>query len=68
MTGFLFQKVKAEISHLVAKVLKTLKSANEHCLKIEIRLVRRTKTKANRQPGSMKGKLHVGPEFFEPHR
>jgi len=30
------------------------------------RLVAIGETKGKRQPGSLKGKLHVGPEFFEP--
>jgi prevent-host-death family protein len=30
------------------------------------RLVPLSDRKGRRQPGSLKGKLHVGPEFFEP--
>jgi prevent-host-death family protein len=30
------------------------------------RLVSLTKMKRKRQPGALKSKLHVGPEFFEP--
>jgi prevent-host-death family protein len=30
------------------------------------RLVALADAKGRRQPGSLKGKLHVGPEFFEP--
>jgi prevent-host-death family protein len=30
------------------------------------RLVPLGEIKGKRQPGSLKGKLHVGPEFFEP--
>jgi prevent-host-death family protein len=30
------------------------------------RLVALGEIKGKRQPGSLKGKLHVGPEFFEP--
>jgi prevent-host-death family protein len=30
------------------------------------RLVALIDTKGRRQPGRLKGKLHIGPEFFEP--
>lgn len=31
-----------------------------------VRLVPIANAKGSRQPGRLKGKLHVGPEFFEP--
>jgi hypothetical protein len=34
--------------------------------KLVARLVALREVKGRRQPGSMKGKLRVGPEFFEP--
>jgi antitoxin (DNA-binding transcriptional repressor) of toxin-antitoxin stability system len=31
-----------------------------------VKLVPITETRGDRQPGALKGKIHIGPEFFEP--
>ena len=36
------------------------------CCKPVVRLVAIEDSRGNRKPGALKGKIHVGPEFFEP--
>ncbi len=59
-------KAKTNLSKLIKKA-----SAGEEVIiargdKPVARLVPVGESKGKRQPGSLKGKLHVGPEFFEP--
>jgi prevent-host-death family protein len=59
-------KAKTNLSQLIKKV-----SAGEEVIiargdKLVARLVPIGELKAQRQPGSLKGKLRVGKEFFEP--
>jgi prevent-host-death family protein len=59
-------KAKTSLSRLIKKA-----SAGEEVIiargdKPVARLVPVGEVKGKRQPGSLKGKLHVGPEFFEP--
>ena len=59
-------KAKTNLSQLIKKA-----SAGEEVIiargdKPVARLVAIGELKGKRQPGSLKGKLHVGPEFFEP--
>jgi len=60
------QKAKKNLSQLIKKA-----SAGEEVIiargsKHLARLVAVGEVKKKRQPGSMKGKLSIGPEFFEP--
>lgn len=60
------QRAKANLSGLIQRA-----SAGEEIIiargpKPVARLVALRDTKRKRQPGSLKGKLVVGPEFFEP--
>ena len=59
-------KAKSTLSRLIKKA-----SAGEEIIlargeKPVARLVPVGETKGKRQPGALKGKLHVGPEFFTP--
>ena len=59
-------KAKSTLSRLIKKA-----SAGEEVIiargdKPVARLVSVGESKGERQPGSLKGKLHVGPEFFAP--
>jgi prevent-host-death family protein len=59
-------EAKTNLSRLIEKA-----SAGEEVViargsKPVARLVPIGEVKGRRQPGSLKGKLHVGPEFFEP--
>ena len=60
------QKAKKNLSQLIKKA-----SAGEEVIiacgsKHVARLVAVGEVKKKRQPGSMKGKISIGPEFFEP--
>jgi prevent-host-death family protein len=66
MSVVTIHKAKTNLSQLIKKA-----SAGEEIIiargdKPVARLVPLGETKGKRQPGSLKGKLHVGPEFFEP--
>ena len=66
MSVVTIHKAKTNLSLLIKKA-----SAGEEIIiargdKPVARLVPLGETKGKRQPGSLKGKLHVGPEFFQP--
>jgi len=66
MSVVTIHKAKSTLSRLIKKA-----SAGEEVIiargdKPVARLVSVGETKGKRQPGSLKGKLHVGPEFFAP--
>jgi prevent-host-death family protein len=66
MSVVTIHKAKSTLSRLIKKA-----SAGEEVIiargdKPVARLVSVGEIKGKRQPGSLKGKLHVGPEFFAP--
>ncbi|MGB8495743.1 MAG: type II toxin-antitoxin system prevent-host-death family antitoxin [Candidatus Acidiferrum sp.] len=66
MSVVTIHKAKSTLSRLIKKA-----SAGEEIIiargdKPVARLIPVGETKGKRQPGSLKGKLHVGPEFFAP--
>lgn len=66
MTTVTIHEAKTNLSRLIQKV-----SAGEEVViargsKPVAKLVPVGEVKGKRQPGSLKGKLHAGPEFFEP--
>jgi len=66
MSVVTIHKAKSTLSRLIKKA-----SAGEEIIiargdKPVARLVSVGEIKGKRQPGSLKGKLHVGPEFFAP--
>lgn len=66
MTIVTIHKAKTNLSRLIKKA-----SAGEEVIiarddKPVVRLVPIAGAKGKRQPGALKGKLYVGPEFFEP--
>ena len=66
MSVVTIHKAKSTLSRLIKKA-----SAGEEIIiargdKPVARLISVGVTKGKRQPGSLKGKLHVGPEFFAP--
>lgn len=62
------QQAKANLSRLIRKALQGEEVIIAWGPKPVARLVPVGVVKGNRRPGSLKGKLHVGPEFFEPLR
>jgi prevent-host-death family protein len=63
------REAKANLSRLIEKVSQGEEITIVRRSKPVARLVPIAEIKRKRRPGSLKGKLHVGPEFFEaiPH-
>jgi prevent-host-death family protein len=59
-------EAKTNLSRLLKRVSNGEEVIIARGSKPVARLVPIGETKGKRQPGSLKGKLHVGPEFFEP--
>ena len=59
-------KAKTTLSQLIKKAADGEEVIIARGDKPVARLVPVGESKGKRQPGSLKGKLHVGPEFFEP--
>jgi prevent-host-death family protein len=60
------REAQANLSHLIRKANQGEEVVILRGSKPVARLVAMVEVKRRRQPGSLKGKLHVGPEFFEP--
>jgi prevent-host-death family protein len=60
------QKAKKNLSQLIKKALAGEEVIIARGSKHVARLVAVGEVKKKRQPGSMKGKISIGPEFFEP--
>ncbi len=59
-------QAKTNLSRLLKKAAEGEEVIIARGSKPVARLVPVGEAKGKRQPGSLKGKLHVGPEFFEP--
>jgi len=59
-------KAKTNLSRLIKSAAEGEEVIIFRASKPVARLVPVGEVKGKRQPGSWKGKLHVGPEFFEP--
>jgi prevent-host-death family protein len=57
---------KTNLSRLIKKAAQDEEIIIARGDKPVARLVALGEVKGKRQPGALKGKLHVGPEFFEP--
>ncbi len=60
------REAKTNLSSLIRKALAGADVVIARGSKPVVRLVPVIVTKRKRVPGSLKGRLHVGPEFFEP--
>ena len=62
------RQAKRNLSNLIRKAIEgeTVVIVSESGTMVQLVPVRRTTQKRSRKPGSMKGTLQVGPEFFEP--
>ena len=60
------QKAKKNLSRLIQKALAGEEVIIARGSKHVARLVAIAEAKKKREPGSMKGKFSIGPEFFEP--
>jgi prevent-host-death family protein len=66
MTVVTVHQAKTNLSRLIKKASNGEEVIIARGSKPVARLVPFGEVKGKRQPGSLKGQLHVGPEFFEP--
>lgn len=66
MISVTIREAEADLSRLIRKAGEGEEVVILRGSKPVARLVAMVEVKRRRQPGSLKGKLHVGPEFFEP--
>ena len=59
-------KAKTELSRLIEKACRGEEIVIARGKKPVVRLVAIEDKRGERQPGALRGKLKVGPEFFEP--
>ena len=59
-------KAKTELSRLIEKACRGEEIVIARGKKPVVRLVAIADSKPQRKPGALRGKLKVGPEFFEP--
>jgi prevent-host-death family protein len=59
-------QAKTNLSKLIEKACEGEEIIIARGKKPVVRLVPIADAKGNRKPGSMKGKISIGPEFFEP--
>jgi prevent-host-death family protein len=66
MKTFTIHEAKTNLSRLIEKACAGEEVVIARGAEPVVRLVPIVDAKGRRQPGELRGKLHVGPEFFEP--
>ncbi|HTA24411.1 MAG TPA: type II toxin-antitoxin system prevent-host-death family antitoxin [Terriglobales bacterium] len=66
MTTITIHKAKTNLSRLIKKACQGEEVVIARGSEPVVRLVPITGARGDRKPGALKGKLKVGPEFFEP--
>ncbi|MGA2965659.1 MAG: type II toxin-antitoxin system Phd/YefM family antitoxin [Terriglobales bacterium] len=66
METITIHKAKTELSRLIARACRGEEIVIARGKKPVVRLVAIGEKTGQRKPGALKGKLKVGPEFFEP--
>jgi len=66
MATVTIRKAKADLSRLIQRACRGEEIVICRGKKPVVRLVALRDAQGNRKPGAWKGKLKVGPEFFEP--
>jgi len=66
METITIHKAKTQLSRLIEKASKGEDIVIARGSKPVVRLVAIQDARGNRKPGAMKGKIKIGPEFFEP--
>ncbi|MFZ0802471.1 MAG: type II toxin-antitoxin system prevent-host-death family antitoxin [Terriglobales bacterium] len=66
MTTITIHKAKTNLSKLIEKACRGEEIVIARGANPVVRLVPIADPRGNRKPGALKGKLKVGPEFFEP--
>jgi prevent-host-death family protein len=65
MKTFTIHEAKANLSKLIEQACQGQEIVIARGTEPVVRLVPILHVKGRRQPGALRGKLHVGPEFFE---
>jgi antitoxin (DNA-binding transcriptional repressor) of toxin-antitoxin stability system len=66
MKTFTIHEAKTNLSKLIEDACQGEEVVIARGPELVVRLVPITKKKGRRQPGALRGKLRVGPEFFDP--
>ncbi len=66
METITIHKAKTQLSKLIEKACKGEEIIIARGKKPVVRLVAIEDKRGNRKPGALKGKIKIGPEFFEP--
>jgi len=66
METFTIRKAKADLSRLIQRACRGEEIVIARGKKPVVRLVAIEDKQGQRMPGALRGKLKVGPEFFEP--
>jgi prevent-host-death family protein len=66
MQTITIQRAKTQLARLIERACRGEEIVIAWGSKPVVRLVPIEGKRGNRKPGSLRGKLHVGPEFFEP--
>ncbi len=66
MEAITIHKAKTQLSRLIEKACRGEDIIIKRGSKPVVRLVAIEDAEGNRKPGALKGKIHIGPEFFEP--
>jgi prevent-host-death family protein len=66
METITIHKAKTQLSRLIKKACRGEEIVIARGKEPVVRLVPITQTRGDREPGALKGKIHIGPEFFEP--
>ena len=65
METITIHKAKTQLSRLIKKACRGEEIVIACGKEPVVKLVPITETRGHRQPGARKGKIHIGPEFFE---
>ncbi len=66
METITIHKAKTQLSRLIEKACRGETVVIARGSKPVVRLVAIEDTRGHRKPGALKGKIRIGPEFFEP--
>jgi len=66
METITIHKAKTQLSRLIEKACKGEDIVIARGSRPVVRLVAIQDARGNRKPGALKGKIQIGPEFFEP--
>jgi antitoxin (DNA-binding transcriptional repressor) of toxin-antitoxin stability system len=66
METITIHKAKTQLSRLIEKACRGEEIIIARCKQPVVKLVAIIDKRGDRKPGALKGKIHIGPEFFDP--